>query len=251
MSLRVTWQQALLLALVLFILFPMAFLFYGSVWSSRPRAEGQFTLANYGALLSNPRTGEMLVNSLLYAAGTATVATSIGFLLAFIVTRTDAPLKRVMAFVPLIVLVTPTMVDTLAWTYLLSPRTGLINLLIGFPLFNIYSIWGMVWVMGAALIPLAYLILSGPLRKIGPSLEEAASIAGGRLRQVISAVTIPLVLPSILAVFLLTFLIGLTSVIAPLMLGIPGRVRVFTNEIYRYVLGIQPAVWGTATAWCG
>ena len=88
---------------------------------------------------------------------------------------------------------------------LLSPRNGVLNLaamnalgLSGAPL-NIYTLPGMVFVQGLALVPTAYLFLSPAFANMDPNLDEAALASGAGTWALIRRVMLPLLWPSVLS----------------------------------------------------
>ena len=234
---------------------PTIYLIYGSVWSTSPGLPGRFTLANYANLARDPSSAGVLANTIEYSVGAALFSIALAFLLAIIVQRTDAPFRRFANFSILIVLALPWIIEDIAWTYLLSTQIGLYNLalsrLTGLAptLLNVYSIWGMIWVMGLSLTPLAFLIISSSLRGIDSRLEEVSAISGGGVRATILRIDLPLVLPSILSAFLLSFVIANEAFDTAAIIGIPGRVFVLTSSIYYNVEGIFPPNYGAATAY--
>ena len=137
-----------LIIMGILIALPIIALLFGSFWSSRPGAPGFFTFDNYIKTFTDIRSLNLLTNSLFYAFGAALLATSVATVIAFLTSRTDTPLARVFTFIPFLPLAIPGIANSIAWVYLLSPRTGLINLFfintLGFSSapFNIYSIWG-------------------------------------------------------------------------------------------------------------
>ena len=246
----------LLLGITLFlIIYPVSFLIFGSFWSGNPGGAGELTLDNYVIVFSDPKTFELLVNSLAYALGSALLGVSIATVLAFITTRTNAPLREYFIFIPILPIILPGMVDNLAWIYLFSPNSGLANTwwrnLTGFsdPLFNIYTIYGMIWVMGISLVPLAYLVISSAFRTMDPSLEETARISGSSLFSIFRKITIPLMLPAILSVYLLTFILAFESFETPAMIGLPAGRDVFMSQIYQAVVWALPPSYGLGTAY--
>lgn len=246
----------LLLAFTLFlIIYPVSFLIFGSFWSGNPGGAGELTLDNYVIVFSDPKTLELLVNSLAYALGSALLGVSIATVLAFITTRTNAPLREYFIFIPILPIILPGMVDNLAWIYLFSPNSGLANTwwrnLTGFadPLFNIYSLPGMVWVMGISLVPLAYLVISAAFQTMDPSLEETARISGSSLFSIFRKITIPLMFPAILSVYLLTFILAFESFETPAMIGLPAGIEVFMSQIYQAVVWSIPPSYGLGTAY--
>ena len=246
----------LLLGFTLFlIIYPVSFLIFGSFWSGNPGGAGELTLDNYVIVFSDPKTLELLVNSLAYALGSALLGVSIATVLAFITTRTNAPLRKYFIFIPILPIILPGMVDNLAWIYLFSPNSGLVNTwwrnLTGFadPLFNIYSLPGMVWVMGISLVPLAYLVISAAFQTMDPSLEETARISGSSLFSIFRKITIPLMFPAILSVYLLTFILAFESFETPAMIGLPAGIDVFMSQIYQAVVWSIPPSYGLGTAY--
>ena len=246
----------ILLAFTLFlIIYPVSFLLFGSVWSGTPGGDGHFTLDNYRLVFSDPKTFELLVNSLAYAAGSALLGVSIATGLAFITTRTNSPFRSQFKFIPILPIILPGMVDNLAWIYLFSPNSGLANTwwrnITGFtePLFNIYSLPGMIWVMGISLVPLSYLVISAAFQTMDPSLEETARIAGSSIFKIFRKITIPLMFPAILSVFLLTFILAFESFETPAMIGLPAGIDVFMSQIYQAVVWAIPPSYGLGTAY--
>ena len=246
----------LLLGITLFlIIYPVSFLIFGSFWSGNPGGAGELTLDNYVIVFSDPKTLELLVNSLAYALGSALLGVSVATVLAFITTRTNAPLRKYFIFIPILPIILPGMVDNLAWIYLFSPNSGLANTwwrnLTGFadPLFNIYSMTGMIWVMGISLVPLAYLVISAAFQTMDPSLEETARISGSSLFSIFRKITIPLMFPAILSVYLLTFILAFESFETPAMIGLPAGIEVFMSQIYQAVVWSIPPSYGLGTAY--
>ena len=225
---------------------PASYLIFGSLWSADPGLPGQLTSQNFAAVASDPTLGAVLFNSVAYSLGAALFAAVLAFILAIALQRTDAPLKRFMTSSLLVSLAIPWMVEDIAWTYLLSPRIGLYNIWlgqlfgIGDSLLNIYSIWGLIWVMGLSLTPLAYLIISPSLSLVDPHLEEASLVSGARLRTTFFRIDLPLSLPSILSALLLCTVIALEAFDASAIIGIPGRVWTLTNSIYGQTVQTPP-----------
>ena len=107
----------------------------------------------------------MLSNSLVYAGGAALLGTALGGLLAWIVARTNTPGKGLVELMPLYPLLMPPIMKNIAWILLLAPKSGILNgmleqfLGITYPVFNAFSMLGMIWVFGIACVPLGYLFL--------------------------------------------------------------------------------------------
>jgi iron(III) transport system permease protein len=82
-----------------------------------------------------------------------------------------------------------------------------------------------------------------------PTLEEAALVAGSRDWQVFRRVTLPLALPSVLAVLILTFIRSLEAFEIPALIGLPAGVEVLTTKIYLQIRSSFIPKYGEASAY--
>lgn len=242
------------LAAAALALFPVFYLVFGSVWSAPPGFPGSLTTANFQSALSDPGIATAFVNSVAYSGGAAVFSTVLAFLLAIAVNRTNAPFRRFLTYSMLVTLAVPWMVEDMSWTYLLSPRTGIYNLWLsnipgaGDSLLNVYSLWGLVWVMGLSLTPLAYLVVSPVLRMVDSRLEEASTMSGANFRTTFRKIDLPLVMPAVLSAALLCFAIALEAFDAAAIIGLPGRISLLTTSIYAAAQGFTPDL-GLASAY--
>ena len=124
---------------------------------------------------------------------------------------------------------------------LLGPKAGILNAAFvaikGSPLLNIFSLSGMILVESFLWAPVVFLLMSTPFRAMDPSLEEAATTAGSSGWQVFRRITLPLALPSLLAVLILTFIRSLEAFEIPALIGIPAGIEVLTTKIYLQIRG--------------
>ena len=130
------------------------------------------------AALSTADTWRAAVNTLLVAGGAAVLAALVGTPLAWLVTRTDLPLRRHLRSVLPIPYIIPPYVAAIAWINLASPRVGLLNRVFGEGTFDVYGIGGLIWIMGLSLYPYVFLTVSAALENADPSLEDAARMSG-------------------------------------------------------------------------
>ena len=180
---------------------PFLFLLQGSFTIAGPtQAESQWGLGNFRAVLRGRHFVATSVNSLVFAAASAAVALVIGWVTAWIVERTNAPLKGLAYLTAIISLGTPYILYVTAWllffgkagpvNHLYRTLTGSTDVLI-----NIYSMPGMVLVEGFLWSPLAFLLVGATLRNANPELEEAARVHGAGVWDTIRRVTMRLSLP--------------------------------------------------------
>jgi iron(III) transport system permease protein len=145
------------------------------------------------------------------------------------------------------------LLTAMGWSWLASPRSGLVNLLLHAAFsarvtINVVSAPGAIVVTALAAAPLPFLLLSDALRALDPALLEAARVHGAMPRLVFRRIILPLLLPAALASAVLVFVqaIGMFSV--PAVLGMPAGFNVATTEIYQSLESYPPRT-ADATAW--
>jgi len=210
-----------------------------------------FTLENFARAYSDPFTLTLLLNSFLFAGGSMIVAFIFGGVIAFLVERTNAPMRNLAYGIMFIPLILPSMLKAIGWILLLSPNNGLLNKIwfsFGFkePFFNVYSIPGMFWVEGLSMAPLSFLMLGAALRGMDPSLEEAAFTSGAGKLMTLRRVTLKLMIPAIAGIWLLQFIRGLEAFEVPYILGSAAGIHVFSTSIYFSVKDVSPPDYGSA-----
>jgi iron(III) transport system permease protein len=239
------WQVSPLvagLAVVLLILIvpPTLYLVATSLYTTKPNgAFDQLTLRYYRELFTSPFFASSLLNTVIYAVGSAVVAIILGVTQALIVERTNTPGRRYVFLVAVISLGIPHVLYTVSWLLLLG-RTGPVNAMIGSifgvtgePVLNVYSLWGMILVEGVGFAPLTFLLMSAVLRSTDASFEEAALMAGAGPLKTFRSITLRLGLPGVLALMLLIGIRAFESFEVPALVGLAGNVTVLTTNIYQ------------------
>lgn len=212
--------------------------------------EDGFSLAALADVLAS---GRVLGNTLMVGLGTTVLATGIGGLLALILVRTDTPWRGGLEQLVLLPLYITPLLTAVAWSWLGSPRGGLINLLaqhglgLSGPLVNLHSAGGVVTVAALSYAPLPFLLVAGALRGMDPSLEESARIHGASVGAAFRRVTLPLALPALLGSALLVFVQSLGLFSVPAVLGMPAGFYVAATEIYRLLNSYPPRVTQAAS----
>ncbi len=233
---------------------PLGFLLWQSFFTPQTASKAaEFTFGNYSEAYANKETFELFWNSLKFATGTALFAFTVGTLLAWMNERTNTPFKSLFYALSIIPLIIPGILFTVAWILLGSPKIGIINLVFqnwfgtDFVLFNVYSMWGMIWVDGLHYSPMAFLLMSATFRAMDPSLEESAMMSGANIFQVAWHITLKLSWPAIFATLLILFVRAIESFEVPALLGLPVGIQVFTSSIYQ-AIHRYPSQVGLASA---
>src|ERR1700751_4953642 len=191
------------------VLYPMVYLVILSVNVGDPQTfpPDEFGIEHYRDLFERWR---VIANTAFVACIATVMAILIGFLAAWVLTRTQLPgtacLERLMQ---LPYYMTP-LVGALAWSILAAPRTGVLNQLwhtVGGSrdLFNAYSPWGTAGGMGLFEGTWAFVMISAAMKSMDPALEESARGLGpGKWRGMLT-VTLPLGLPGVAGVPIFVF----------------------------------------------
>ncbi len=234
---------------------PLAFLLWQSFFTPQTASKAaQFTLDNYAQAYGSGDTARLFWNSLQFAVGASLFSFTLGTALAWMNERTNTPFKKLFFALSIIPLVIPGILFTVAWILLGSPKIGILNLALqdwlGLekPLFNVYSLGGMIWVDGLHYSPMAFLLMTAAFRAMDPSLEESATMSGANVFQVARRVTLKLVWPAILATLLVLFVRAIESFEVPALLGLPVGIHVFTSAVYQAVHR-YPSQIGLASAY--
>ena len=171
--------------------------------------------------------------TLSLAALTTLWAMVLALPLAWLVVRTDLPLRNLCRWLAVIPLAIPSYIGALTYIALLGP-VGSVNTWLSAisgahgQWVNVYGFWGGVFVLGLFTYPYIFLLVCGALETSNPAIEETARSLGEGPFGVFRRVTLPMLRPSILAGALLVFLYALSDFGSLSLL----RVHVFTTEIY-------------------
>jgi iron(III) transport system permease protein len=238
-------SAALTLLVAVLVLVPLATIVFGA-----GRAGGTVSLQPILTVLSSTA---IIANTLMVGIGTTALSVLLGAILALILARIRTPCRALLSrLVTLPLYITP-LLTAIAWSWLGSPRGGLINLLCQrifgiVSLVNLHTPTGVIFVSGLSYVPLPFLLIGAALRGMDPSLEESARVHGASTLASFRWITVPLVLPAILGSGLLVFVqaMGLFSV--PAVLGMPSGFQVAGTEIYRLLNSYPPRI-SQAAAW--
>ena len=229
---------ALCLVLLALILPPTFILIDISLRATLPSgAPGAFTLKNYAGLLGSRFFLSSLVNTLIFAVGSAVIAIGLGTTQALIVERTNAPGRQYVFLGAVISLGIPYVLYVVAWLLILG-RSGPFNSLLQSATgdasagFNVYSLWGMSIIEGVGFTPLTFLLMSSILRNSDAAFEEASMMSGARPLRTFWSISIRMGLPGVLALLLLVFIRAFESFEVPALVGLAGNINVLTTNIY-------------------
>src|SRR4051794_32955412 len=224
------------LALCLLIVLPMSWLVYYGFTDK----DGAFTLSNFVTLVNDPTLVDPLITTFIMAFSTSLICCVVAAPMGWLVARTDMPLRRTVRVLVTASFVTPPFLGAIAWELLAAPNSGLLNKLYrsvtgaesDAVLFNIYSFPGLIFVIACYTFPYVFVLVANALDRTPGELEDASSILGGRTWVTARRITIPLVLPAILAGALVAFLQAMTLFGSPAILALPAGFHTMTTKIW-------------------
>ena len=196
-----------ILAMCLFIVYPFYTIITKSVFSSK--VEG-ITLYNFKRFFTKPYYYQTLLRSMVVCFSTVLTTTLVGVPIAYLITRYNIPGKKILHIFIIMSLMSPPFIGAYSWIILLG-RNGLVARAlakIGMTAPTIYGRGGIIFVY-----------TSGAMNSIDSSLEEASENLGMNKIRRIWTVTLPVILPSILAGCIMVFMTCLADFGTPMLLG--------------------------------
>ena len=241
--------------LLLLILVPLVRLIVNSFQLGHPAMPEGWTLQNYLSAYSLPAFYRALGTTIVLSVVGTVITLSIAILFAWLIERTDMPLRNLAWTLILIPMAVPGVLFALGWALLLSPKTGAINLAlrallepIGIQVsqgpLNIYSLSGLIFLDGLRGVTTIFLMVVGAFRMMDPSLEEAARVSKASAASSFFQVTLPVLLPAVLTAAMYEFVSSMESFEAPLAVGLPAGIFVLSTLIYFTVRLQAPVDYG-------
>ena len=228
--------SAIILFLVVFEVFPLLYLVYRAFFP-----EGSFSLEAFARVYTYKLNWTALSNTIITASASMILGVIIAFPLAWLIGRTNLYFKKFFRTLFVMTYMVPPYVGAMAWLRLLNPTVGILNQWLAkiFNLsempFNIYSVGGLIWVLTTFYYPYAFITISRAMEKMDPSLEEASKISGASPLKTVATITMPMMMPSIVAAALLVFVSAASCYGIPSIIGAPGNVDTVTTRIIDFV----------------
>ena len=242
-------QPLLLAAVVLTILLLLLFVVYPLLKVlifSLTDADGNFSLANLTTILTTSRYLAVFGRTMLLGVIVAVIATFIGYIFAYTITRTNVPCKKFLKTIATLPILSPPFILSLSIIFLFGKQGFITKTLLGITGNNVYGMGSLVVVQVMSFFPIAYLTLSGILSSIDASVEDAACNMGASRWHTFWTVTFPLSLPGIISGCLLVFIQSLEDFSNPATIG--GEFSTLSIEVYQIITGSYDMQKGSVLA---
>lgn len=202
---------------MLFIVFPLTLVLYKAVV-----VDGNLDFSNFSRFFGRKFYWSTLVNSFKVTVVATAISVAIGLPLAYVTKTFRIRFSGAINMIAIIAFLSPPFIGAYAWIQLLGRNgiiTKVINSVFGITYSGIYGFAGIVLVFAMQSFPLVYLYISGAMANMDNSLNEASESLGSNTWKRITTVTIPLLIPSILASSLLVFMRVFSDFGTPMLIG--------------------------------
>ncbi len=169
------------------------------------------TLNNYvQGIIQRPRVIQAVINSVLYSGLAATLSVILTAVISWIIYRSRLPGKRLLEYVCMLPSAVPHIILAVGflWAFIRTPIYG--------------SMWILILGYVAGFIPIGIRTILPGMSQIDSSLEEAGRISGLNWSQTFGRIVVPLARPSLIAAWLLLFMIFIKELPVSIMLYTEG-----------------------------
>ena len=236
----------LLLVVGFLVLTPLALMILNSFQIARPGQPIVWGLEGWVKAFTTPGIVKAMSNTFTLAITRQAIALFIGAFFAWLIARTDLPMKGLLEFFFWLSFFLPALPETMGWILLLDPKYGLLNQgLVGLgvvnqSLFNIYSFWGIVWAHMGGSVSVKVMLLAPAFRNLDAALEESSRISGASGWHTFFHIIVPVMMPAILVTTILGIIRSLEAFEIELLLGTPIGLQVYSTKIHELVTWEPP-----------
>ena len=228
------------------VLTPLFLMILNSFQTARPGQPIVWGIEGWIKAFTTPGIVKAMTNTVSLALTRQVIALLIGAFFAWLIARTDIPMKGTLEFFFWLSFFLPALPETMGWILLLDPKYGLMNQglislgIIGQPIFNIYSFWGIVWAHLGGTVSVKVMLLAPAFRNLDAVLEEASKISGASGVRTFFSIVIPVMMPAILVTTILGLIRSLEAFEIELLLGTPIGLQVYSTKIHELVTWEPP-----------
>ena len=237
----------ILLALFLaFVIYPIGMLLIKSLFT-----DGKVDLSYFVKFFTKKYYWGSLANSFKVTVVSTLVAALIGVPMAYMLRSVRIPGSGLINILIVISYLSPPFIGAYSWIQLLGRNgffTKILNSLLGVKLNGIYGFAGIVLVFSLQSFPLIYMYVSGAMKNLDNSLNEAAESLGCNVFQRVTKIIFPLVMPSLLAGSLLVFMRVFSDFGTPMIIG--EGYKTFPVMLYTQFMGEVGTNDGFAATMC-
>lgn len=236
--LLLTW-----LVLLALIAGPIVYVVVAAV-SVNPAVPGSgFTASALQQVFATGSMLELLGKSVAFALVVGVLSTVLATALAWTTVRLDIRGSRVRETMCLGSLFIAPFVTAVAWVWLATPQTGVINKMLisaHIPSWlqpDVLSTYGMIFVLVVHYVPYGYLFVSAAMRRIDTRMEEASLLCGRGMSYTTFRVSLPMLRAALLSSALFVAILALGEFSVPAILDQSGAFAPLSVSVYTALYG--------------
>jgi len=248
------WMSLLLLVVAFVVITPLTLMFVSSFQITEPGEPAAWGIEGWRVAFTAPGMLSAMWNTAALAIVRQIFALVIGVIVAWLLARTDIPMKGTLEFLFWLSFFLPALPITMGWILFLDPKFGILNqwlVSLGVasgPVFDIYSFWGIIWVhLTATTLGIRVMLLTPAFANLDATIEEASQIAGASSLGTLFRIVVPIMMPAIVVSSILGLIRSLESFEIELLLGVPVGFHVYSTKIHELVT-YEPPQLAAATA---
>jgi ABC-type Fe3+ transport system permease subunit len=180
-------MAVLILVVGFLVLTPLFLMILNSFQTARPGQPIVWGLEGWVKAFNTPGILKAMGNTFTLALARQSISLVVGSFFAWLLARTDIPMKGMLEFFFWLSFFLPALPETMGWILLLDPKYGVLNQglvnvgIVSQPIFNIYSFWGIVWAHMGGTISVKVMLLAPAFRNLDAAFEEASNFRRERL----------------------------------------------------------------------
>ena len=238
------WQSIVFVVIGLFVfILPLLMLFKMAFMN-----DGAVSLSNFTNVFSSSRTLTAIKNTFIIGIGATLISSLLGGVLAIIVAYTNIRFKKWIELLVIVPYVIPGYVITLSWISVFSASSPVNTFLkeLSIDKVNVYSMTGIIVILGISNAALVYLNLVDILKKVPKEQEWASLISGYSMGNTLRNINLKSLKAPLLTSVVLAFLSAIDNFAIPLTLGAPAGISVLSTYIYEKAIGFGPTSFNEA-----
>ncbi|MXN20502.1 ABC transporter permease subunit [Pseudooceanicola sp. GBMRC 2024] len=211
-----------------------------------------FTLENYLRFLAEPYFHEVILTTLAVALVSTCGSSILGFPIAYFLARTQSRFKSLLVVLVIFPLLVGNVVRAAGWIALFGSR-GVINVtlmklgLISQPIEIMYTDFAVIIGTLSVVLPFMILTLQGVIENVDFSIVDAALNLGASRAKAFTRIFLPMIMPGVLAGFVLIFILCMNAYATPYLLGGPGY-KMMAPALYDQISSAANWPFGSALA---
>lgn len=195
-----------------------------------------WTLANYTNLVTDEYFREIIWRTLLLGFGVTAICLVLGYPLAYYIAHAGPKMRLALTMLVIFPMLLNLVVRSFGWIALLANRGLVNNLLMDMglierPIKMMFNLFGLLVGMSHIFLPFMVLMLVPAIQAVSKDVQDAAYTLAASRARVFWSVTLPMTAPGILAGSILVFVLSISALVTPRMLGGPTY-KVMATHIY-------------------